>query len=262
MIFLVAMTREQFVQQRKSTAEVYARKVIAPAVLFVTSFVVMIWMKHNKMQLSNLNELALHCLVLGTSVLSLVWATVIGLRNDKLNAIHCSSCRKNISSTKASPWLTASGTCFYCNSKIFQDVPATMNSKDGKPLHSRAEYESKLKLTEAKLSKAALLVGAPWAIFLFWWAFLNTDPAKMSSEPMEPKDMAILLGPMVISAFLLLYSTSRIENQSGARCTNCGAFPSPHRKKIVLATGGCVRCGHRMFRDQPLHSDSQMPVSA
>jgi uncharacterized membrane protein YhaH (DUF805 family) len=255
------MTREQYLQQRKSTAQVFRRKSIAPGAFFLVSFIVMTWMKRNEMRPSTIHELVLHCLVLAVCVLSLVWFYVIGRSDDKLTAIHCSSCRKNINSPKASPWLMASGTCFYCHAKIFVEGSATMNSADGKPLISRAEYETKLKLTEAKLAKAALFVGAPLAIFLVWWAFLSGYPASMGSEPVKPNVMAILMGALMIIVGFMCYWESRINNQFGAKCANCRTLPR-HHKKIVLATGGCTSCGHRIFEVTPSHSDSQMPVSA
>jgi hypothetical protein len=250
MIFLVAMTRAQYLLQRESTAQVFRRKAIAPGVLLLFSFIVMTWIQRNKMQPSTWNELALYCLPLASFVFSLVWATVIGLHSDKLNTIRCSSCGKNNGNERARLWLIASGNCFYCHEKMFQEAPAAMNTAEDKPLISRAEYESKLKLTEAQLAKAALLVGAPLAILLVWWAFLSGYPANMDSEPVEPKVSAILMGALFITLGFMCYLESRIKKQSGARCTNCGAFPSPYYKKIVLATGGCVRCGHRMFGNQ------------
>lgn len=237
------MTREQYLQQRKSTAQVYRRKAIAPAALFLASFVVMIWMQRHEMRPSTLSELVLHCLVLATFVLSLVWATVIGLRDDKLNVIRCAVCGKNNGREKASRWLIASGNCFYCREQMFQESPAAVSKAGDKPLISRSEFEGRLKVTEAQLGKVAFFVSAPLTLFLVWVAFQSSTLDEMD-HPTAPMILFFL-----ITGVLLVWLTFRTEKQSGAKCANCGTLPRYH-KKIVLATGGCASCGHRMMHDQ------------
>lgn len=237
------MTREVYLQQRQSTAQVFRRKAIAPGVLLLFSFIVMTWMQRNKMQPSTWNELVLYCLPLASFVIFLVWATVIGLRDDKLNLIRCASCGKNNGNERASRWLIASGNCFYCRAKMFEDNPATMNTADDKPLISRAEFKERLKATASQLNKMGLLVSAPLTVFLVWMAFQSSNLANL--DHLTASMMLLFL----ITGILLVWFSFRIEKQSGAKCTNCGSLPRYHTK-IILATGGCTSCGHRIFNNQ------------
>lgn len=240
------MTREEYLQLRKGNARVYARKLVGPGVLFFVSLFVMPLAQDHMKQLSreSVNEFVLLCLPLATFFISLGWMCVLGFRDDKINAVHCSACGKDNKNAKAFLWLTASGKCVYCGEKILLDSPAmAMNEKT---LISRTQFKEYLKDTEVKLLKVSLAICGPLGLGL---VLLALDDPHFTSLENVPTAVGLLIGVLLLTYIgFFAWLESHIKKKSNAKCTHCGVFPN-YTKKIILATGGCASCGHRMFEN-------------
>lgn len=243
----VTITREQYLQQRKDAAKVSQRKIILPGVLFVIPLFTLITLFKKERPPTSLNEHILFWSLCCIILVGMIWCNWRMFADAKLNAIHCPACGKNNGGYKASRWLIASGNCIKCGEKMLRDVPAMITKSDAAISISRADYEKRLKQVEHSLLRSSLYVSVPLLVTLIWLGRQYISPTGP-----EPSHDLILLGVLGLSAMILMIMYERELRRSEIKCSNCGLMPFRNgTAKIVLSTGGCVKCGNPMFTNQP-----------
>lgn len=243
---VAAITREQYLQQRKEAARVSRRKIILPGILFVVPLFALTIVFGKEKPPANMGELVLFGTLAFIGFVGLVWCYVRMFLDVKMNAFACPCCGKNLGGHKASQWLIASGNCIKCGGKVFQDSLVTVKS-ESESLSLRADYEERLKQAESALLRQSFFVSIPLLLALIWLARQYLSPTGPESY-----HGGILVVIFAISAVILVVLVERVLSRSEIKCANCGSTPLRHGSvKIVLSTGCCVKCGSPMFASQP-----------